>query len=72
MPSPFMLDVQPSLFDIDIGGAVFALLLIIPQQILGKDDPAGLARKQQCRPIPTVGLLVPTLALDESNSIRPS
>lgn len=34
-----------------------------PQSWLGRDDPAGLSRKQQRLPIPVVGLLVPTLAL---------
>ncbi len=34
-----------------------------PQSWLGRDDPGDLARKQQGRPIPVAGLLVPTLVL---------
>jgi len=55
--------VSPLLTSFAISVLLCAGLLCFPIRWLGRDDPAGLARKEQKHPIPTVGLLVPTLAL---------
>lgn len=54
---------MPLLTSLGMAFFLCAWLWLHPWGLLGRDDPAGLERKHQARPIPTVGLLVPTLGL---------